>query len=93
MGIDRTSAWRWSRALVFGLVVGLLSGLSAFGVVLLPLSFFASVTEPSAGTQRPLFRTGARIAVWLGVVVALGAAGAAGRWRFRTGRDEQVPEA
>jgi uncharacterized membrane protein YphA (DoxX/SURF4 family) len=93
VGIDRRGVTRWSGIGAFALFVGVISGLAAFGLVIMPLFFFAAVTEPSAGTHRPLFRVGSRVAVVLGIVVALVAAGIAGWWRARPDRDVQAPGA
>jgi hypothetical protein len=90
---ERSAASRWARGIAFGLLVGVLSGLATFAVVLLPLSFFASVTEPSTGRNRPLFTTGSAIAVWLALVVGVAASVVASRWRAQPRRDEQAPGA
>jgi hypothetical protein len=89
----RTAATRWLRVGSFSVLVGVLSGLATLGAVIMPLFFFAAVTEPSTGTQRPLYRQGTTVALWLAVVVALGAGGSAARWRSRHEPSDGAPSA
>jgi hypothetical protein len=91
--MDRRGVARWPGIGAFGLFIGVISGLAVFGLVIMPLFFFAAVTEPSAGTHRPLFRVGSRVAVVLGAVVGLVVTGIAGWWRARRDRDVQPPGA
>lgn len=79
-------AARVAGAALGAVAAGALAGLAVFAVIVLPLSFFASVTEPSAGRQRPLFTTGVAVATWLGAAAALLAAAAVVRHCWRADR-------
>ena len=72
----------WARAIGFGLLAGMLVGFALVGMIAAPLYLWAKATEPEVGLQRPLVRSGLRLAPLLGLVAFLLTTVLSTRWRL-----------
>ena len=83
---------RWSQAVGFGLLAGALTGFALIALIAAPLFLWAMATEPGIGLQRPVVRSGLRLAPVLGLLAFSVTAILCARWRLSHEVAEAGPE-
>ncbi len=82
----------WAQAIGFGLLAGVLVGFALIGMIAAPLYLWAKATEPEVGLQRPLVRSGLRLAPLLGLLAFFLTTVLSARWRLGDAARRGEPE-